>query len=258
MIPKIIHQIYWDFYGNSKEIPEKWKNYHNTWKEKFPEPEYTHILWDYDKCRNLIKENYKWFLTTFDNYPKHIQRVDSARYFILYHHGGIYADLDCECRENFYTDLDQVNINVAGNPYGGVVGMNNLMASNKKNKKWLSAFKELEKRKKNVATLLSTGPKVLGSLTDKNIKILDLKEFNPLKERSPVWYYIENKFFVKLDKENMKTWDTAKVVHHGDESWKYEEAYCIIKFYVIPILIILCLLYKMKKSFITSSNSKKK
>jgi mannosyltransferase OCH1-like enzyme len=44
MIPKIIHQIYWDFYGNDKEIPKKWKNYHNTWKKKFPEPEYKHFL----------------------------------------------------------------------------------------------------------------------------------------------------------------------------------------------------------------------
>ena len=243
-IPKIIHQIYWDFYGNNKEIPGEWKKYHLTWKEKFPEPEYTHILWDYDKSRNLIKENYNWFLETFDKYPKHIQRVDSVRYFIMYHHGGIYADLDCEVRENFYKDLDMDNINIAGNPYGGNCGMNNLMASNKNNEKWKKVFTELENRKNNLSTLNSTGPKVLGSLNNDNIKILDYKYYNPLKKSSFIKHNI-NKLFFDVSEEKTKTWDIAKVVHHGSESWAYSEVTCFINHYsliIIPVILLLCLL----------------
>ena len=38
-IPKIIHQIYWDFSEQNKPIPEKWKKFHQSWKDNFPEPE---------------------------------------------------------------------------------------------------------------------------------------------------------------------------------------------------------------------------
>ena len=143
MIPKIIHQTW-----KTSNIPNKWKEYHNTWKKHFPEPEYQHILWTDEVNKDFIKENYNWFYNTFSGYPKGIQRADAIRYFILFHYGGIYADLDCEVRENFYQDLEQDNINLAGNPYeNGKSTMNNLMCSDKNNDKWKKVFQELEKSK---------------------------------------------------------------------------------------------------------------
>lgn len=241
-IPKIIHQTW-----KIEKIPSEWQEYHKTWKDKFPSPEYKHILWTDKMIRDFIKENYGWFLDTFDSYPKGIQRADVIRYFLLYHYGGIYADLDCEVRENFYNDLDQDNINLAGNPYHtepNKYGMNNLMASNKKNSKWKVVFKDLEKRKDNTATLKSTGPCVLASLKDKDVKILEIEKFNPLKKRNKIRSFFE-KFFIKLDEKRSETWEEAKVVHHGSESWKYQEAYHIIKIYVIPIIILLIIIYKL-------------
>ena len=235
MIPKIIHQTW-----KNETIPDNWKSYHDSWKKHFPEPEYKHILWTDNDNRNFIAEHYNWFLETFDNYPKNIQRADAIRYFILYHYGGIYADLDCEVRKNFYLDLDQNNINLAGNPYGDGSGtMNNLMCSDTKNEKWKEVFEELNKRKNNIGTLSSTGPVVLESVKKKDIKILNYKEYNPLKKR-PWWrYHIENTFFIKLDKEKMKTWDSAKVVHHGSESWAYDEVKYAIKSNLILILSLI-------------------
>ena len=96
MIPKIIHQTW-----KNETIPDKWKTYHQSWKTHFPTLEYKHILWTDKDNREFIKENYNWFLETFDNYPKNIQRADAIRYFILYHYGGIYADLDCEVTGEF-------------------------------------------------------------------------------------------------------------------------------------------------------------
>jgi mannosyltransferase OCH1-like enzyme len=238
-IPKIIHQTW-----KNKNIPSYWKKYHESWKKNFPEKEYKHILWTDADNEKFIKENYNWFYNTFIGYPKGIQRADAIRYFILYHYGGIYADLDCEVRENFYEDLDMDNINVAGNPYGGNCGMNNLMASNKNNEKWKKVFTELENRKNNLSTLNSTGPKVLGSLNQDNIKILDYKYYNPLKKSSFIKHNI-NKLFFDVSEEKTKTWDIAKVVHHGSESWAYSEVTCFIKHYsliIIPIIVLLCLL----------------
>jgi len=54
-----------------------------------------------------------------------------------------------------------------------------------------------------------------------------------------------------LDKEKMKTWDIAKVVHHGSESWAYDEIKCLLYNNIIFILTILCLItyliFKYKK-----------
>jgi hypothetical protein len=55
------------------------------------------MLWTDASSREFIAENYSWFLDTFDNYTYPIQRADAIRYFILYHYGGIYLDLDVGC-----------------------------------------------------------------------------------------------------------------------------------------------------------------
>lgn len=55
------------------------------------------MLWTDASSREFIAEHYPWFLDTFDNYEFPIQRADVIRYFVLYHYGGIYLDLDVGC-----------------------------------------------------------------------------------------------------------------------------------------------------------------
>lgn len=55
------------------------------------------MLWTDDSSREFIKSHYTWFLGTFDAYTYPIQRADAIRYFVLYHYGGIYIDLDIGC-----------------------------------------------------------------------------------------------------------------------------------------------------------------
>jgi len=95
-IPKIIHQTWkdynipYDIY--KKEWVDSWKEYHPAWKFMF---------WTDDDLRNLIKEDYSWFLSTYDAYEYNICRVDAARYFIMHKYGGLYIDLDFECFKKF-------------------------------------------------------------------------------------------------------------------------------------------------------------
>ena len=56
-----------------------------------------YILWTDASSREFIAEHYSWFLDTFDNYTYPIQRADAIRYFVLYHFGGVYIDLDIGC-----------------------------------------------------------------------------------------------------------------------------------------------------------------
>lgn len=60
-------------------------------------PEWEYQLWTDAANRALIADRYSWFLPVYDAFPRDIQRVDAAKYFILYTYGGVYADLDCEC-----------------------------------------------------------------------------------------------------------------------------------------------------------------
>lgn len=55
------------------------------------------MLWTDASSREFIANEYPWFLDTFDGYTYPIQRADAIRYFVLYHFGGVYIDLDIGC-----------------------------------------------------------------------------------------------------------------------------------------------------------------
>jgi len=64
-------------------------------------PDYEHKLWTDDEARTFIASKYPDSLSTFDSYRYPIQRADALRYFALDYFGGIYIDLDIECRKRF-------------------------------------------------------------------------------------------------------------------------------------------------------------
>jgi mannosyltransferase OCH1-like enzyme len=98
-IPKILHQTWKD-----DNIPSHFVTLISTWKENHPDWEYN--LWTDDTNRSFILNNYPEFLTTYDSYSNNIQRVDAVRYFILYHYGGVFIDIDFECFKNINLLLD--------------------------------------------------------------------------------------------------------------------------------------------------------
>ena len=89
-IPRVLHQTW-----KTRDVPQEWRAYRQSWLEQHPLWE--HRLWTDDDNRRLISERHSWFLPTYDAFARDIQRVDAAKYFILYTCGGVYADLDCEC-----------------------------------------------------------------------------------------------------------------------------------------------------------------
>ncbi|PCH41110.1 glycosyltransferase family 32 protein [Wolfiporia cocos MD-104 SS10] len=89
-IPRILHQTW-----KSETLPEKWVDVSQGCRDMMPDYEY--MLWTDASSREFIAEHYPWFLETYDGYKYPIQRADVIRYFILYHYGGIYLDLDIGC-----------------------------------------------------------------------------------------------------------------------------------------------------------------
>ena len=88
MYPLIIHQIW--LQGIDK-IPEKYssniallKKFHHSWEYK---------IWDENSIKTQLGTNPEW-ITTYNNLKLLHQKVDYARYVILYVFGGVYIDMD--------------------------------------------------------------------------------------------------------------------------------------------------------------------
>ncbi|KAF8974460.1 hypothetical protein BDZ97DRAFT_1773692 [Flammula alnicola] len=89
-VPRILHQTW-----KSETLPPRWRGISQACRDMMPDYEYK--LWTDAGSREFIAKHYSWFLDTFDHYVYPIQRADAIRYFVLYHYGGIYIDLDIGC-----------------------------------------------------------------------------------------------------------------------------------------------------------------
>lgn len=85
-IPKIIHQIW-----IGSEVPQKYKSFMKTWKEKHPE--WTYMLWTDNDIENFPFINKK----SFDDAKNFGLKSDIWRLEILFLYGGLYVDTDFEC-----------------------------------------------------------------------------------------------------------------------------------------------------------------
>ncbi|KAJ5808152.1 hypothetical protein N7474_009421 [Penicillium riverlandense] len=91
-IPRILHQT-----TATETIPDHWVQSQESCKQAYSDFEYK--LWTDASARDFLANHYPWFVDTWDNYAFPIQRADSIRYFVLYHYGGIYLDMDTWCNE---------------------------------------------------------------------------------------------------------------------------------------------------------------
>lgn len=89
MIPRVVH-LTWK---TKENIPEKWKPSLNAWKRM---KGITVRFWTDRDLEEFVTSQWPSELPRYLAWPKQIQRVDHARYMILYTFGGIYCDLDIE------------------------------------------------------------------------------------------------------------------------------------------------------------------
>ncbi|PMB73317.1 Mannosyl phosphorylinositol ceramide synthase SUR1 [Beauveria bassiana] len=96
-VPRIIHQVLhnWRPLGNDSALLPEWEAQRQSCRDKNPEWEYK--LWTEDMSRDLLRDEYPWFMETYENFRYPIQREQTIRYFILRHYGGIYIDFDFGC-----------------------------------------------------------------------------------------------------------------------------------------------------------------
>ena len=115
VIPLKIYQTW-----HSKDLPPIMSSCIN--ELKYLNPEFEHIIYDYDDCRQFIQENYdERILNAYNKLIPQAFRSDLWRYCVLYKNGGIYLDVKFRCskgfkliclteQEYFVRDLDKVGI----------------------------------------------------------------------------------------------------------------------------------------------------
>ncbi|KAK3258056.1 hypothetical protein CYMTET_32884 [Cymbomonas tetramitiformis] len=92
-IPRIIHQTT----RSSNEIPAHIKDLRSTWMNK--NPTWKMILWDDSECLAFVKKEFPEYLEAYRGLPKDVERADFFRYMVILRYGGVYADMDTECRQ---------------------------------------------------------------------------------------------------------------------------------------------------------------
>jgi mannosyltransferase OCH1-like enzyme len=179
-IPKIIHQT---APVDKSKWHELWFECQQSWFDTFPQPEYQYKMWTDEDLDDLIKNDFPWFYEKYTNYDKNIKRIDMARYFILYKHGGIYADMDYMCMKNFYHLLTPNKVTISESPYANEYLQNALMASNKENPFWMKVIEEVKKRPDHLSIVDLTGPRMLSYVYYENpneVVPLKMELFNPM------------------------------------------------------------------------------
>jgi mannosyltransferase OCH1-like enzyme len=102
------------------------------------------MLWTDDTLRALVAEHYAWFLPFYDHYPRNISRADVSRLFILYHYGGVYADLDILPRMSLDVFLDNeanAGVFLVRTPNMGLT--NSIMISEQHHDFWVTCIMNL-------------------------------------------------------------------------------------------------------------------
>ncbi len=87
--PKIIVQTW-----KTKKLPSHLQELWEEWEILCKRDDYHHLLYTDEDLRDVIQKNFPQYIKLYDEFTNPLERVDFARYAILYLTGGIYADLD--------------------------------------------------------------------------------------------------------------------------------------------------------------------
>ena len=89
MIPKIIHQTWKDEnLPVPASMPQSWRAQNPDWEYRF---------WTDAQLAEFVKAEYPELWPLYEAAPKPVMRADIARYLLLHHFGGLYADIDTTC-----------------------------------------------------------------------------------------------------------------------------------------------------------------
>lgn len=201
-----IHNILQDQYGKKKGISNKsnliihqtapqddskwpviWKHCQKSWQSLAQKNDLEYKFWT-DKDLDNFVENYypEFFSCCYSKYKRRIQQVDAARYMILHHYGGLYADMDFEnCDDNMLQHMHKVNPSIVESPYKYNEDHHNslMIAPHPRDPFWMHTLDAMRDpaRLNSKSVLFSTGPQML----DNAIRVCREAEGKPCVHKLP-------------------------------------------------------------------------
>jgi len=165
MIPRIIHQTW-----KTQDLPEAFRAFSATWRDR--NPDWTYRFWSDRDLLEFVAMHYPAYLDLFCSYRQGVQRADAARYMLLHHFGGVYADMDAECVRSLDPLVSEQRVILCEEPklhwawatdYRGMPLMlfNGVMASPAGHPFWLHLLQRMADVRDAPDILDSTGPCLL-------------------------------------------------------------------------------------------------
>lgn len=90
LIPRILHQTWKD-----KTLPRDFRQWQGSWLKHHPD--WTYCFYSDENCLDFIGRTCPEWLGIYTGFKNPVQRADLFRYLVVYHKGGVYADMDMEC-----------------------------------------------------------------------------------------------------------------------------------------------------------------
>jgi len=250
-IPPIIHQIWYQGIDNIKE-PYK-KCFVNTIKI-IKISKWNHIFWDKEKIDSFIKLYYPHYYDLYNYFDIMIQKLDIARYLILYHYGGCYLDMDIELLKDF-SDLievdDEIIVSNIKTSYKIIEIDNGVLFSNIKNKFWIDLLDHINickdnkiiKMEKTIYVNLTTGPYNFTKFIKKNKNNYKIKRLN--------YIYFNSRESKYEASSKLKYNKNIYAINYFNNSWMPPFSNFIILLYsqrlkllILIILILIVAFYK--------------
>jgi mannosyltransferase OCH1-like enzyme len=254
--PKII----WQTWKTKKSLPDNLQKYHRKWLESHPD--YEHVLLDDEDLRNIVKETVPEYLEIYDSFSQNIERVDFARYALLYSKGGVYADLDTVPLKKIdkWVELNKPVIGCEPLEHAEKIYSrkqvlcNAFMISPPGEKIWKDLMEYIVNNyEKNINPVDSTGPMAMTKLYEnnpsvyKNVEITDPCVFYPLTGSQKVSKHCDLKKDSYVAHIWTNTW-TAK--NWFDNPLVWNTRYWLIGlFFLTLILLILMFVLNLRNKY---------
>jgi mannosyltransferase OCH1-like enzyme len=241
MIPLILHQIWFQGIDN---IIEPYKSCFIKNIKFLENTKWDHTFWDKERIENLILKYYPKYWDIYNNSNILVQKLDIARYIILYHYGGCYMDMDVELLKDIselIEENDELIVSITKQKFYN----NSTLFSSVNNNFWLDYLNIIDINKFKFNSILnvnfSTGPFnftyfIKKNIDKYNIKILDYKYLEPCET-----------------KYNKNITEEAYIINHFGNSWISPFYLFFIKLYhyrkYIYIILFCLIIINMLKSF---------
>ena len=236
-ISNIIHQIW--FQGKDNINKEPYKSCYNNCRVKFKKWGWEHIIWDEKSIDKLFKK-YPKYQKIYNSLPMTIQKIDVAKYMIMYHYGGVYVDMDMDCIKNIRELINPDDEIIVSNMDTNVIYSNGIFFSSPKNNFWtdmMLSISNLDKYWKDYF------PTLYIQITVGNVFFTNFVKNYKGKKRILDYIYLEpchNKFECNMTKE---AYMIDKLANH----WMSSYTQYLIKIYskrkiIISIILVVSII----------------